>query len=151
MRLQYNRSILRRQVWILLPSILLLPLCAAPLFAQKSKPVDASLPKYDSHTESKTKGTIDDIQLLQVGTRKDITELTVKSGEDIIHVFLGPKTFQEEMGVSFTKGDEIAVTGSKVKREGAEITLAREVVKGNDTLILRDEKGDPVWNWRTGK
>jgi hypothetical protein len=25
--------------------------------------------------------------------------------------------------------------------------LAREVVKGNDTLVLRDDKGKPVWNW----
>jgi hypothetical protein len=25
---------------------------------------------------------------------------------------------------------------------------SREVVKGTDTLVLRDEKGNPVWSWR---
>ena len=54
----------------------------------------------------------------------------------------------EEIGVIFSKGDEIAVTGSKVKQDGADVVLAREVVKGNDTLVLRDDKGNPVWSWR---
>jgi hypothetical protein len=53
------------------------------------------------------------------------------------------------MGVSFAKGDEIALTGSKWKTGDAEMVLAREVVKGTDTLILRDEKGNPVWNWNS--
>jgi hypothetical protein len=49
------------------------------------------------------------------------------------------------MGMTFSKGDEIALTGSKVKQEGADLILAREVVKGTDTLLLRDEKGRPIW------
>jgi hypothetical protein len=47
--------------------------------------------------------------------------------------------------VTFSKGDEIAFTGSKVKQDGADMVLAREVVKGQDTLTLRDDKGKPVW------
>jgi hypothetical protein len=50
--------------------------------------------------------------------------------------------------VGFSKGDEIAVTGSKVKQDGADLVLAREVVKGNVTLVLRDDKGNPVWTWQ---
>jgi hypothetical protein len=52
------------------------------------------------------------------------------------------------MGMTFSKGDEIALTGSKVKQEGADLILAREVVKGTDTLLLRDDKGRPVWKGR---
>jgi len=26
--------------------------------------------------------------------------------------------------------------------------LAREVAKGDDSLILRDAKGAPAWNWK---
>ena len=55
------------------------------------------------------------------------------------------------MGISFSKGDEIAVTGSKVKQEAGDVILARELVRGTDTLVLRDDKGAPVWNLRTGK
>jgi hypothetical protein len=51
------------------------------------------------------------------------------------------------MGSTLAKGDEVSLTGSKVKQDGADMILAREVVKGNDTLVLRDDKGKPVWNW----
>jgi hypothetical protein len=43
------------------------------------------------------------------------------------------------------------VTGSKVKRDASEVILARELVKGSETLLFRDEKGNPLWNSRTGK
>jgi hypothetical protein len=49
--------------------------------------------------------------------------------------------------MSFKKGDELAFTGSRVKHDGADLILAREVVKGDDTFVLRDEKGGPVWAW----
>ena len=72
---------------------------------------DGGLPKYDVHTEMKTKGLVDEVKVLLVGTRKDFTELILKNGDDKIHIYVCPKPFQEEMGISFTKGDEIAVTG----------------------------------------
>jgi hypothetical protein len=62
-----------------------------------------------------------------------------------VDVYLCPQSFLGDMGMTFSKGDEIALTGSKVKQEGADLILAREVVKGTDTLLLRDEKGRPIW------
>ena len=79
------------------------------------------------------------------------TELIIKNGDDKIHIYLCPKPFEEAMGISFSKGDEIAITGSKVKQEGTEVILAREMVRGTDTLMFRDNRGNPVWNERTGK
>jgi hypothetical protein len=130
---------------------LLLLWCITPALAQKTEQKDSTPPKYDLHTETKTKGIVDEVNVLSFGTRKDFTELVVKSGDDKIHIYLCPKPFQEEMGITFTKGDEIAVTGSKVKQGASDIILARELIKGTDTLMFRDEKGNPVWDWRTGK
>jgi hypothetical protein len=126
-------------------------LSALPALPQKAPPADHSVPKYDFQTEIKSKGIVEEINVLSWGTRKDFTELIVKSGDDKIHVYLCPKPFQEEMGISFTKGDEIAVTGSKVKLEASEVILARSLVRGTDTLLFRDPKGNPVWDPRTGK
>jgi hypothetical protein len=120
-------------------------------FSQKAQQDEGSLPKYDLHTETKTKGVVDEVKLLPLGTRKDFTELIIKSGDDKVHIYICPKPFQEEMGISFSKGDEISVTGSKVKHETSDVILARELVKGTDTLLFRDDKGKPVWDWRTGK
>jgi hypothetical protein len=115
------------------------------------KTPDTSSPKYDRQTEMKTKGVVEEVNVLTVGARKDFTELIVKSGEDKVHIYVCPKPFQDEMGISFTKGDEVAVTGSKVKQDTSDVILARELVKGTDTLMFRDDKGKPVWDERTGK
>lgn len=105
-------------------------------------------PKYDTSTEAKFKGTVEDLKLPPKGSEKEIAYITIKSGTDTVQIYLCPKSFMDDMGVSFSKGDEIAFTGSKVKQGEADMVLAREVVKGTDTFVLRDDKGNPVWNWK---
>jgi hypothetical protein len=126
-------------------------LSARPGLSQKTQPAPGGVLIYDLHTETKTKGVIDEVNLLSVGSRKDFTELIIKNGDDRVHIYVCPKPFQEEMGISFSKGDQIAVTGSKVKQDTLDVILARELVKGTDTLMFRDDKGKPVWDARTGK
>jgi hypothetical protein len=127
----------------------------APGLSQETQPEESSLPQYGLHEETEIKGVIDGVNLLSLGTRKAFGEPIIKNGDDKLHIYsfyyLCAKPFQEEMGISFSKGDEIAVTGSKVKQEASDVILAREVVKGTDTLLFRDDKGNPVWDWRTGK
>ena len=48
--------------------------------------------------------------------------------------------------MTFSKGDGITLSGSKVKQGDADLILAREIVRKTDTLVLRDGKGKPVWN-----
>jgi hypothetical protein len=111
------------------------------LFAQ------AGPPKYDVATEAKFKVTVQDMKLPAKGKEKDVAHLMVTSGADTIDIYLCPKSFLDDMGATFAKGDEVTITGSKIKQDGSDVILAREVVKGTDTLMLRDDKGKPVWNW----
>jgi hypothetical protein len=104
-------------------------------------------PKYDLHTEAKMKGTVDEVKLPAKGSEKEVVHLLMKNGDGVLDLYFCPKSFMDDMGVSFSKGDELAITGSKVKYGGADLILAREVVKGAETLVLRDEKGNPVWTW----
>ncbi|SRR5581483_3178417 len=108
----------------------------------------AQAPKYDPATEAKFKGTVEDLKMPPKGSEKEIAYIIIKSGTDELEIYLCPKSYMDDMGVSFAKGDEIAFTGSKVKQGDADMVLAREVSKGTDTLILRDDKGNPVWNWK---
>jgi len=94
----------------------------------------------------KIKGTIEDVKLPPKGSEKEIAHLLVKNGADTVDVYLCPKAFMDDMGMDFIKGDEISLTGSKIKQGEADLVLAREVVKGNNTFALRDAKGNPVWN-----
>jgi hypothetical protein len=130
---------------------LLLMVWVPPSLSQKAHPEDNSLAKYDLRTETKTDGVVDEVNQVSVGGRKDFTELIIKRGDDKLHIYVCPKPFQEEIGLSLGKGDRIEVTGSKVKQEASEVILARQLVKGTDTLMFRDDKGTPAWDWRTGK
>jgi hypothetical protein len=128
-------------------------LCAVPLFAlltgvalsQTNVPPKNAPPKYDVSTETKVKGIVEELKFLPPSGAKPQARLLMKSGTDDVEVYLCPKSFLDDMGVTFKKGDEIQVTGSKVKLDGAELTLAREVSKGEDKLILRFDNGKPVW------
>ncbi len=118
-----------------------------PGLAQKSQDNAAAQPKYDLHAETKLKATVEEVKLPAKENQKQVAHLLVKSGTDVIDVYLCPASFLQDMGIAFSKGDEISLTGSKVKQDGTDLILAREVVKGNDTLLFRDEKGNPVWTW----
>jgi hypothetical protein len=141
-RTELNCSSRSRRISVL--PVLLTFLLVASLLAQKTpKPTS---PKYDFQTEAKIKGTIEEVQLPPKGSEKEIVHLLVKNGADSVDVYLCPKSFFDDMGMDFSKGDEITLTGSKVKQGEAEFVLAREVAKGNNTFVLRDAKGAPVWN-----
>jgi len=116
--------------------------------AQASEPAP---PKYDVQSETKIEGTIQDITMPAAGHEKEAIHLLMKVGNDTVNVYLCPKSFLDEMGVEFNRGDAIVVTGSKVKQENADLVLARQAQKGQDTLVLRDDKGKPVWAWTTKK
>ena len=124
---------------ILFSSVVLL--CSAASIAQSS-------PKYDSATEAKFKGTIAELKIPEKGAEKQIAHLTVKNGTDTWDLYLCPKYFMDDMGISFAKGDEISFTGSKVKEDNADMILTRELIRGTDTLVFRDDKGRPVWIWK---
>ena len=121
-------------------------LLSLPVTAQKAPGNDAAVPKYDLHTETTVKGTVEELKLPQ--KTSEIAHLILKNGSGTVDVYLCPKSFLEDMGLSFSKGEEIAVTGSKVKQDDADLVLARAVEKGNDTVTFRDNKGAPVWRWQ---
>ena len=140
-RIVCNRSDRSRTVTSLI--LFLAVVLVAPVGAQKAAKLSG--PKYDLQTEAKIKGTIDDVKLPPKGSEKEIVHLTLKSGADSVDVYLCPKSFMDDMGMDFAKGDEISLTGSKVKVGDADLVLAREIVKGNNSFIMRDAKGAPVW------
>lgn len=117
-------------------------LAAGLAFAQK-----ADMPKYDRTKEVTFKGTVEEVKEIPAANNEVRIHLMVKSGSDVQEVSLCPHTFLKATEVDFAKGDQLEVTGSKVKMEDKTIVLAREIVKGNNTLVLRDKDGTPVWTW----
>ena len=67
---------------------------------------------------------------------------------DLMTARLDVQMRNKDMGIELKSGDELEIKGSKVKQGEIDVILGREVIKGNDTIILRDDKGAPVWSWR---
>jgi hypothetical protein len=121
-----------------LPKIAAVVLLATAAFAQAP-------PKYDPGTETTVKGVIQELKLVPPSGGKPIVYLAMKGNPDSFQVFLCPKKFLEDMGVTFKADDQLEIIGSKVKQDGADLILAREVSKSGDTLTLRFKDGKPAW------
>lgn len=102
-------------------------------------------PQYDPATETTLKATVEEMKLDPPTGGKPIVYLVIKKGEEKTQVFLCPKSFLDEVGVTFAAGDPVEITGSKVKQNGADLILAREVIKSGDDLTLRFKDGKPAW------
>ena len=119
-------------------SILAVVLCTISVFAQAP-------PKYDPATETKLKGVVEELKFVPPSGGKPLAYLVIKSGADTLQVFLCPKAFLDQMGATFNPQDKVEITGSKVKQDGEDLILAREVDKGDDMLTLRFKDGKPAW------
>jgi DNA/RNA endonuclease YhcR with UshA esterase domain len=106
-------------------------------------------PKYDVAKEVTIKGSVEEIKEVPNPKGQIGIYLMVKSGADVVEVRLCPNSFLKEFEVVFKKGDQLTITGSKVKVEDKEVVLAREIENGNNKLVLRDKQGVPVWTWLT--
>ena len=73
----------------LFPAVALL--CTLPLVAQKAP--ETSPPKYDVHTETKMKGTVEEVKLPLKGSEKESAHLLVKTGTDTADVHSAPSPF----------------------------------------------------------
>jgi hypothetical protein len=105
-------------------------------------------PLYNPATESTVKGTVEAVN--QVTGRRGWggTHLQLKTESETLDVHVGPSWFLSQNKMAFAKGDQIEVTGSKVKFANTDALLAREITKGEQKLTLRNERGFPVWSRR---
>ncbi len=105
--------------------------------------------KYDVTTEMKLKGSV--TQVIENPDPLAAVTLVVKTADKTVTVQLAPKDYLKEIDCWVKVGDTVEITGAKVADSGDEI-LAREVVFGNSTMVLRDPKGIPIWEtWKPGK
>ena len=112
---------------------------AIPAFSQAA-------PKYDPATATTFKGIVEELKIVPPTGGKPIAYLVLKDSTDPA-IFLCPKKFLDDIGVVFKADDPIQITASKIKQNGSDLTLAREVTKmnGGETLTLRFKDGRPAW------
>ena len=106
-------------------------------------------PKYDVAKEVTIKGTVEEITEVPNPKGQIGIYLTVKTAGAEMEVRICPNSFLKEFEVVFHKGDQVIITGSKVRVNEKDAILAREIELGNNKIVLRDKQGVPVWTWLT--
>lgn len=113
--------------------------------AQKSDSKEA-LPKYDVSQEGKFKGVVDEVKDRVCPISGGMgSHLMVKIDDKIYEVHVAPVKFVKSYEVEFQKGDTLEITGVKTTFQGVDAVLPREIKRGNDDFLFRDEKGKPIW------
>jgi hypothetical protein len=118
---------------------------AASFQAFAASPVATNEPAYNLATTTQVAGTVTGTRQVAAGSPLAGTHLTLKSKTGIVDVYLGPSDFLKFLKVSFPVGDQISVTGSKVKFDNADVILSRQVDDGSELITLRDSSGAGDW------
>ncbi|MGC2831882.1 MAG: hypothetical protein WB627_06570 [Candidatus Acidiferrum sp.] len=124
---------------------------AISAFGQARQGPSGQTTMYDAKTETTITGVIQEVKEVAGPGRSTGTHLVVKAGDEVENIHVGPTWYLKEKNYAFAKGDQIEVIGSKVKIQGAEAIIARQIKKGESTWTLRDERGIPLWSRRKNR
>ena len=114
-------------------------LLAAPALAQ----APPKAPEYDVAAEVTVRGEVTEIHESRVATDHPGLHLVLKNEEETVEIHACPVRFLSELEFSIAIGDKLVVVGSRPRK--GPVIVAREITKGQLSLILRDKKGVPNW------
>ena len=99
---------------------------------------------YDPDTVATIKGAVE--KITEIGDPGwSSTHLTLRTNGQTYDVRVGPTAYLSDIGVTFSTGEQIEVTGSKLKVGDVNTVVAREITSNGRTLTLRDVQGFPLW------
>lgn len=130
----------------ILTATFIVALSAGVAYGQPSQGRGTGTPTYDPKTETTITGIIQEVKEIPGPGRSTGTHLVVKAGTEVVDIRVGPTWYLKQQKYAFAKDDQIEVMGSKVKYEGADVIVARQIKKGDNTWTLRDKQGIPLWS-----
>ena len=136
---------MQKRIEVLFTAVILAAFAAAAL-AQGGPAGGRGTPRYDPKTEVTLTGFIEDAQQQPCMGGHTGTHLMLKTQSETNEVCVGPATYIQEKGFSFAKGDQVEVIGSRVKFDGKDVVVARQITKEKQVLTLRDAEGIPAWS-----
>jgi hypothetical protein len=104
------------------------------------------VPVYSNSNEGIVQGVVQDVQVFYCPISGDEgTHLLLKTEGGTLQVHVAPTRFLRDKKLSFRKGDQIQVVGSRIIYNGHEALIARTVTRGNETMAFREPNGKSMW------
>jgi DNA/RNA endonuclease YhcR with UshA esterase domain len=103
-------------------------------------------PVYDASDEVTVQGVVQDVQQFYCPISGEVgTHLMVKTENGTVQVHVAPTRFLLSNNLSFSKGDQIQVVGSRIIYQGQSALIARTATRGAETIAFRETNGRPMW------
>jgi hypothetical protein len=98
---------------------------------------------YNSANEITVAGTVQEVEEFDcpVSEGELGSHLLLKTSDGTVLVHLAPVRIMSGQQLSFASGDQLKVIGAKVRVAGKSGIIAREIVRGNEDLVFRDNAG----------
>jgi DNA/RNA endonuclease YhcR with UshA esterase domain len=101
---------------------------------------------YATANEITTSGTVDDVQEFFCPVSEDRgTHLVLKTDRGTMLVHVSIARFMRDHQLTLNRGDRLQVTGAKVRFQGKEGLIARQIIRGEEVFSFRDASGRPLW------
>jgi hypothetical protein len=100
---------------------------------------------YDASKEAVLRGTISEVVTRPKAGLPLGVHLMISSAQGVVDVHLGPHFGRVAAQQGLVPGAAIQVTGVTSHFDGGDVFLARIVVVGNQTLIIRNQNGVPAY------
>src|SRR5579883_578895 len=117
---------MRRESWRLIVFTAVVALTGWAAMPGKAQ-MHRGSPMYNPATEMTVKGSVEEVNLVKGPGRWGGTHLILKTEKESVDVHVGPSWFLAQNKMSFAKGDQVEVTGSRVKFGGKDALIAREI------------------------
>ena len=102
---------------------------------------------YRASNEITTTGTVEDVQEFYCPVTDDRgTHLVLKTDRGTMLVHVALSRFLREQKIAIQTGERLQVTGAKIRYQGREGMIAREIVRRDEVFTLRDTSGKPLWS-----
>ena len=107
---------------------------------------EKALPAYNAAAEATISGTVEETRefFCPISDEQGM-HLVLRTPQNVLLVHVGPSRFLRAQAVQFHSGDQVEVVGTRVHYQQQDALLAREITRGNETLIVRDHQGRPLW------
>ncbi len=107
---------------------------------------------YDPKTVETARGTVERIDAITpMKGMSGGVHLTLTTDQGPLSIHLGPQWYLQNQETQLKPGDKVEITGSRITFNGKPALIAKQVVKGDEVLTLRNDNGVPAWSgWRRG-
>jgi hypothetical protein len=102
---------------------------------------------YNPKTVESLDGKVESLETV-TASRMDIPArvlLKLKTNQETVTVYLGPKWYLEKQKAKLSPGDYIQVKGSRITMDNQPVILPNTITTGSEVMQFWDEQGSPMW------